>query len=216
MIVDVPAAIGAVVRAVEDREHAGQPARVVLASRSYDTDIADLWDALTNGDRIPRWFLPISGDLRLGGSYQLQGNAGGTIDACEPPRYLALTWAYGGKASWVHVRLTPESEERTRLELEHIAHLADIADFWDQYGAGATGVGWDLALMGLGLHVATGAANDHKEAEAWTMSEEGRRFIDASSADWCRASIAAGLDEAGARAAADRTSGFYKGEAPSG
>ena len=180
------------------------------------TTPAKLWDALTNGDRIPRWFLPISGDLRLGGSYQLQGYAGGTIDACEPRRYLALTWAYGGKESWVQVRLIPEPEERTRLELEHVAHLADIAEFWDQYGAGATGVGWDLALMGLGLHIATGAANDHRAAEAWTMSEEGRRFIDASSADWCRASIAAGLDEAGARAAADRTSGFYKGEAPSG
>ena len=85
MIVDVPAAIGAVVRAVEDREHEGQPARVVLASRSYDTDIADLWDALTSGDRIPRWFLPISGDLRLGGSYQLQGNAGGTEEKSAAP-----------------------------------------------------------------------------------------------------------------------------------
>ena len=59
---------------------------MVVASRSYDTDIDDLWEAITNAERIPRWFLPITGELRLGGRYQLQGNAGGTITACEPPR----------------------------------------------------------------------------------------------------------------------------------
>lgn len=74
---------GAVVRSVEDREHEGKPARVVLASRRYATDIEDAWDALTNAERIPRWFLPISGDLRLGGRYQLEGNAEGSITECE-------------------------------------------------------------------------------------------------------------------------------------
>jgi hypothetical protein len=42
-------------------------------SQSYDTDQDDLWDAVTNIERIPRWFLPISGDLKVGGSYQLEG-----------------------------------------------------------------------------------------------------------------------------------------------
>lgn len=38
-----------------------------------------MWDACTDPERIPRWFLPISGDLRLNGRYQLEGNAGGAI-----------------------------------------------------------------------------------------------------------------------------------------
>ena len=44
-----------------------------------------MWDACTDPERIGRWFLPVSGDLRLGGRYQLEGNAGGEILRCEPP-----------------------------------------------------------------------------------------------------------------------------------
>ena len=76
---NVVQAIGAVTREVGLRGHEGRPARVVAARREYGTGIDDLWDALTNGERIRRWFLPISGELRLGGRYQLEGNAGGTI-----------------------------------------------------------------------------------------------------------------------------------------
>jgi len=99
MQIDIPSYIGAVVRRVEDREQEGTPVRVVVATRRYDTDIDDLWDALTNAERIPRWFLPVSGELRLGGRYQLEGNAGGTIKVCEPPHSLAVTWEFGGGMS---------------------------------------------------------------------------------------------------------------------
>jgi uncharacterized protein YndB with AHSA1/START domain len=91
MNVDPAAYVGAVVRDVLSREHEGRPARVVIATRSYDTTIEDLWDALTSAKRIPRWFLPVSGDLRLGGRYQFEGNAGGAITRCEPPRALSVT-----------------------------------------------------------------------------------------------------------------------------
>ena len=52
---------GAEFRKVENREHQGKPALVVVAARTYDTTVADLWDALTNPERLPRWFLPIEG-----------------------------------------------------------------------------------------------------------------------------------------------------------
>ena len=57
----------------------------VLLRRSYPAEIADVWDALTNPDRIKRWFLPISGDLQVGGEFQTEGNAGGEILVCAPP-----------------------------------------------------------------------------------------------------------------------------------
>jgi hypothetical protein len=38
------------------------------------------------------------------------------------------------------------------------------------------GVGWDLALVGLTLHVSSGAAVNREEAAAWTASEDGRQF----------------------------------------
>ena len=73
----------------------GGAAKVVALERTYPAEIDDVWDAITTAERIARWFLPVSGDLRLGGTYQLEGNAGGEIRACEPPRRLQVTWIFG-------------------------------------------------------------------------------------------------------------------------
>lgn len=206
---DIAKLVGAVSREVAGREVDGRPARVILATRAYDAEIDDVWDALTNAERIPRWFLPVSGDLRLGGRYQFEGNAGGEITECAPPERLAATWEYGGNVSWVTVRLAAEPDGGTRLELEHVAHVEDA--FWDQFGPGAVGVGWDLGLMGLGKHLETGASVPQEQAEGWIASDEGKAFVQGSSEGWRLASIAAGTDEAAATAAAVRTTAFYTG-----
>lgn len=207
---NVADALGAVTREVRTVERDGKQARVVVASRIYDTDQDDCWDALTNGERIPRWFLPVEGELKLGGRYQLVGNAGGTITTCERPRHLGLTWEMMGQVSWVDVRLEVVAPERTRLTLEHTAHVDD--QFWDQFGPGAVGVGWDLGLLGLGEHLATGEAVALEAAQGWATSDEGKRAHAQSSEAWCEASIAAGTDPEQARAAAQRTTAFYTGD----
>ncbi|MES5483446.1 SRPBCC family protein [Bradyrhizobium sp. INPA03-11B] len=212
MKIDPVAYVGAVVREVAVRERDGKPARAAIATRSYDTDIADLWDALTNPERIPRWFLPVSGDLKLGGRYQFQGHAGGEITTCEPPHRLAVTWEAMGTVSWLTVTLADDGSRGTRLELEHLSLIE--GDFWDRYGPGAVGVGWDLGLMGLALYLATapGQLFDRAAAAAWPGSDDGKDFIRRSSADWCRASIKAGTDESAARRAEANTTAFYCGE----
>lgn len=48
-----------------------------------------------------------------------------------------------------------------------LEHTAFIEDHWNQFGPGAVGIGWDLAVMGLARHLATGASADHATAEAW-------------------------------------------------
>jgi uncharacterized protein YndB with AHSA1/START domain len=212
MKIDIAAALGAVTREVASRDHEGRPARLVVAARTYDTDIDDLWDALTNAERIPRWFMPVSGDLRLGGRYQLQGNAGGEITTCSPPRHLAVTWEHGGQVSWVTVRLAEEDAGRTRLELEHLAHVDE--KFWDQFGPGAVGVGWDLAILGLAQHLETRGAFDPKQAMDWPTSPDGKVFVRGSSEGWGAASMAVGTDPAAANAATGRTTAFYTGESP--
>ena len=121
-----------------------------------------------------------------------------------------MTWEYGGKMSWVDVKLASTPDGRAHLELEHIAHAPD--EHWDRFGPGATGVGWDMALAGLGWHLATGASADPAEAMAWLGSDDGKRFVRRSSDDWCRASIAAGADASSATAAAARTTAAYTGE----
>ena len=59
--------IKAVTREVRGRDYEGRPARIVGVIYVYDTTFENVWNAITDAERIPRWFLPISGDLRLGG-----------------------------------------------------------------------------------------------------------------------------------------------------
>ncbi|MFK3983921.1 SRPBCC family protein [Micromonospora sp. NPDC050397] len=207
-MIDVNEQISAVRRHIGSRVLEAGEARVQTISRVYDTTPEDLWDACTNAERIPRWFLPVTGELRLGGRYQLQGNAGGVVERCDPPKSFAATWEFADTVSWIEVRLTAEPTGGTRFELEHVAHVSE--ELWEQYGPGATGVGWELGLMGLALHLAgAGATVDPAAIEAWSLSDEGRDFVARSSAGWCDASIAAGTDPALARAAADATTAFY-------
>jgi uncharacterized protein YndB with AHSA1/START domain len=210
-MIDVVHEISSVDRQVGSRTLEAGDARTLTISRVYDTPPQDLWDACTKPERISRWFLPISGDLRPGGRYAIEGNASGTIQRCEPPHSVDATWEYGGQISWIELRFTPEPGGRTRFALEHIAHVDD--DMWAQYGPGAVGVGWDGGLLGLSLHLAGGGElPDRAAAEAWQTSEEGREFFKLSSERWAEASIAAGTDAADARAAAARTTDFYTGE----
>lgn len=203
-----------VVRKVEDVTHEGQACRAVVASRDYPTGIDDLWNAITEKERIPRWFAPVSGDLELGGRYQIRGNAGGTVTACEPPRHFAVTWEFGGGMSWVAVELEEAGAERTRLTLRHIAPLDDKSEeFWDKFGPGAVGVGWDLSLMGLGWHIETGESNEHFAEETWSLGDEGKGFATWSSNAWTDASIAYGTPEAAARRAGATNTAFYTGAA---
>ncbi len=88
---DVDGHLGAVERSVSSLERDGHVARAVTLSRSYATTVTDVWDAVTNGARIPRWLLPVSGELHRDGRYQLEGNAGGVITVCDPLSHLALT-----------------------------------------------------------------------------------------------------------------------------
>ena len=204
---------GAVSREVASMEWAGGPARVVVATRSYPTPVDDLWDAITDAERIRRWFMPVSGDLRLGGRYQLEGNAGGTIDRCEPPRLLVVTWEFGGNTSWVNVTLEAESEDSTVLRLEHIApESAEALAFWDQFGPGAVGVGWDLGFFGLARHLGTGGDRPPEADPAWMATEEAKAFMRESASAWGAAHVANGEDPEIARGMAGRTAAAYAGE----
>ena len=205
---DVESHLGAVERSVSSLERDGKPARAVTLSRRFATTVEDLWDAVTNRERIPRWFLPIGGELELGGRYQLEGNAGGEITACERPSHFALTWEFGGDVSWVEVRLSDDGAGGARLALTHTALLSK---HWNEYGPGAVGVGWEMGLLGLALHLAQPAAPKPDEA-AFAASRDGKAFITGSSAGWERAAVAAGAAPDAARAAARRTTAFYTGE----
>ncbi|MDQ7803172.1 SRPBCC family protein [Amycolatopsis sp. A133] len=206
-MIDVSHQISAVRRTVGRRVLEAGEARVMTISQVYDTDVDDMWDAVTSAERIPRWFLPVSGELRVGGKYQLEGNAGGTVERCDPPKSFAATWEMHGGVSWIEVRLTPEGDG-TRFELEHVAH---VDDHWDQFGPGAVGIGWDMALTALVRHLAAGPGYvvDPQEAMAWMASPEGVEFVTKAGEAWYEAHVAGGEDEAVARAQAGRCLAAY-------
>ena len=208
-MIDVDQQINSVRRTVGTRVLEAGQAHTVTISRTYPNAIEEVWDACTNAERIPRWFLPVSGELRLGGHYQLQGNAGGTIERCDPPKGFFATWEFGGTMSWIEVRLTAEAADETRLEIEHIAHVGD--ERWAEFGPGAVGIGWESAVIGLTLHLSGRPAVDPKNSMAWAVSGEGKRFMRLSGERWCEAHIASGGDEAEARAMAERTVAVYTG-----
>ena len=213
MDLDPSQQLGAVAREVVDTERDGRPAVMVRVARTYETDREDLWQALTTAERLPRWFLPITGELRVGGRYQLEGNAGGEITACEPPEHFAVTWEFDGDVSWVAVWLSEDPAGGTRLRLEHTAIAG--GEHWEQYGPGAVGIGWDLTLMGLGLHIGSGGVTaDHDEIEAWSTSPAALEVMRASNDGWREADIARGVPAEVARAAAERTIAAYTGAPP--
>jgi uncharacterized protein YndB with AHSA1/START domain len=203
---------GAQFRHVENREYQGKPALVAIVARTYDTTVEDLWDAITTPTRLVRWFLPVEGDLKLGGRYQLKGNAGGTITRCDPPAALDLTWEFGGGTSWVNLRFARDGRA-ARLTLEHIAHREGIGEeHLKQFGPGAVGIGWDLGLRGLEAHLSNPAvALDHAAFEAWAQSSDGKAYIRASGEAWGAAHAASGEVPEEARAKAERTIAFYTG-----
>ncbi len=210
-MIDVDHQINAVRRTVGARTLEAGEARTVTICQTYKADVEDVWDACTNPDRIPRWFLPVSGQLELGGKYQLEGNAGGVIEQCDPPNGFAATWEYGGDVSWIELRLSADPAGGTRFELEHIAHVDD--ERWAEFGPGAVGIGWDLMLVGLTVHLTTGTdpAADPSVGAAWTASADGTRFMTLSNELWRDAHIAAGADSEAAHTAAGRTIAAYTG-----
>ncbi|WP_431879113.1 SRPBCC family protein [Amycolatopsis sacchari] len=191
---DIAAQIGAVKRQVGDRS--------VVLRRGYVAEPEDVWGACTERERLNSWFLPVSGDLTVGGRYQLEDNAHGEILRCQAPRLLQVTWEFGqAPPSTVEVRLKAV-KGGTMFELEHSG--LDDEQQWDQFGPGAVGIGWDLVVLGLGVHLA-----GFKHPEGWESSDEYYKYLAASNDAWRAAYEAAGAQPNVAAAAAERTLAAY-------
>jgi uncharacterized protein YndB with AHSA1/START domain len=185
-------------------------AYTVELRRRYDAEIGDVWDAITSPERLRRWLRPVTGNLRLGGTFELESGEHGEILQCEPPRLLKVSWLFGPDAdAWpgtseVEVRLAPGTAGDTELELIHAAVIGEPS--FPTYGPGAGGVGWDLALLTLARHLADGEFADHEEFE---KSPEGREFSRRSAAAWGDAHLAAGGEPEHVAAAVEATTKFY-------
>jgi len=94
---------------------------VVRIEDRYDTDIDDLWSALTDPGRLSGWYGQVEGDLRPGGELHLylesDGWEGtGRVEACEPPRRLLVTTRESDE-SWRKGRGAPPFDESIEATL---------------------------------------------------------------------------------------------------
>lgn len=195
-----------VTRRVEKREIDGKIACATILESPYDTELGDLWDALTSKERLPRWFAPVEGDFKVGGRFQIEGNAGGEIIRCEEKKRFDLTWEFGGDVSWLKIEIR-SNKDKACLYLEHLAYAQ--SEHFKTYGPGATGVGWDLSLVGLEYYVRTAGAIDETD---FMNSSEVKKIISFSAKAWGDATIKGGFDPQQSTIAATNTEKFYLGE----
>jgi uncharacterized protein YndB with AHSA1/START domain len=127
----------------------------------YDTDINDLWSALTDPARLARWYGQVEGDLRLGGQFRLYLEADGwdgtgRVEACEPPRRLLVTtresdesWRKGRGAqpfdAAIEATLTADGDQ-TILVIEVRGMPLDRIAFY--------GAGWQIHAENLSAYLA--------------------------------------------------------------
>jgi uncharacterized protein YndB with AHSA1/START domain len=159
-------------REVGRRRIAAGEARTALIRRRYDAPIEDVWQACTDPDRLSRWFIRPTGNLRAGGTFKLEGNASGEILRCEPPRRLTVTWSYPGRpVDELELRLSPGEDGDTVLELEH-ASVAEVFIANDpETGMWGIGAGWEVSLDYLGKYL-RGELLDATAAEWWKPTQE--------------------------------------------
>jgi uncharacterized protein YndB with AHSA1/START domain len=116
----------------------------MVLTRTFHAPVTDVWASLTDPERTARWFGPWKGDGAPGRTIQVQMVHEEsqpwmdlTIDACEPPRRLALSSAkeHGG---WRMDMVLTESDGVTVLRFTQ--HLTDTDS------VGEIGPGWEYYL----------------------------------------------------------------------
>ncbi len=81
---------------VEGTLHTRDGKGVVRLKGRYVTNIEDLWSAITEPERLARWFGDVEGDLRVGGEFRATVSRSGwdgrgRVDVCLPPKRLEVT-----------------------------------------------------------------------------------------------------------------------------
>jgi uncharacterized protein YndB with AHSA1/START domain len=138
--------------------HSADGKGVVRMEDRFDTDVDDVWSALTDPSRLARWYAEVDGDLRVGGEYRARLFASGwegtgRVEACEPPQRLLL-----------RIRGSDEPGEN-EIEVVLTADGDQTAVVWEERGMpldllSAYGAGVQLHVEDLADHL---AGREHRD-----------------------------------------------------
>ncbi len=156
---------GTLVGSIYSQDGAG----TVRVEDVFDIEVHDLWDAVTNPDRLARWVATVDGDLTPGGtfvaSFTSTWKGPGRIEVCEAPHRLLLTMEPGTtEQTQIEARLTPEGE-RTRLVVEERGFPLDQV--------GAHGAGWQVHVEDLRAYLEGRATSVWRERWAQLRPDYG-------------------------------------------
>jgi uncharacterized protein YndB with AHSA1/START domain len=125
-------------------------AGVVHVEDVYDTDIDDLWSAITEPARLARWLATVDGDLAVGGEFAVTFTSSwegvGRVDVCDAPHYLRVTTSSDSHAPGVIEATLVEEGVGTRLVIEESGLPLDE---YSGYGSG-----WQTHIEDLAAYLA--------------------------------------------------------------
>ncbi len=137
--------------AIEGTLHSIGGEGIVRMKSRYETDIDELWSALTDPERLARWYGNVEGDLRVGGEFTATvfgsgWDGAGRIDECDPPRRLRVTMSEEEGPEHVTTAELVADGDHTTLLLEVRGVALDMAY--------AYGAGWQAHVESLGAYLA--------------------------------------------------------------
>jgi uncharacterized protein YndB with AHSA1/START domain len=164
---------------LQRREIPAGEARVAVFKRVYDAAVEDVWSACTDPERLARWYVPVSGDLRVGGAFSQVGMGSGEILECEAPSHLRLSIGRGADEIELWLRATEDGA--TELELQHATTISEHEIGGQMYDAiFCMGGGYYPRLYALDLHL-RGALPAEWDPAAFHMVPELRPAIERGS-----------------------------------
>lgn len=162
------------------RQLNGRDARVAVMRRTYAAPVADVWDACTKAERLSRWYTTVTGDLRVGGSFEQANMGSGVVEVCEPPHHLVVS--LGGGVDEIELRLAPSPDGGTDLEIAHATTLDAHEIGGQMYDAiFCMGGGYYPRLVALDKHL-RGTLPDDYDASAYHLRADTRADIERGSA----------------------------------
>ena len=128
--------------------------RKIKKRRVYERPIREVWEAITSGSKLERWFMENNFVAEEGARFEFFDKPGekwrgmyqGEIISCQPPMNLAMSWTHNKlkHTTYVWWRLD-EDKDKTIVSLEH-SGFKGFKDYLSSFGYSKF---WDVKLRDL-------------------------------------------------------------------